>query len=323
MDLLDSRGRRRGAAETGTGRHDHGQHLRRPALLGHRKLDGGVATVDYFGTDHLGSTRVVLDATGNAVSMPETEFTPFGKLIESPDTPRPTDHLFTGHERDFDLGLDYMHARYYSAELGRFLSVDPVGGRVESSQSWNLYSYVVKNPVGAADPTGMLEPGDTLVFAHVNDDGSTGKVGHTQTVLSDSTLDNDFDFESTVVVEYGSKTPHATEVTLRSEDDPRKEMAIVGKVPSKDDDMTEQDVRQKLEEWRNDKGDPSYGNTEEGTNECYNLSTHLTRRSRWNFDVWELFRRSVGGANKNTPRGGLKWWERKMVPIEGDQSGGQ
>jgi hypothetical protein len=182
---------------------------------------------------------------------------------------------------------------------------------------------VVKNPVGAADPTGMLEPGDTLVFAHVNDDGSTGKVGHTQTVLSDSTLDNDFDFESTVVVEYGSKTPHATEVTLRSEDDPRKEMAIVGKVPSKDDDMTEQDVRQKLEEWRNDKGDPSYGNTEEGTNECYNLSTHLTRRSRWNFDVWELFRRSVGGANKNTPRGGLKWWERKMVPIEGDQSGGQ
>jgi hypothetical protein len=84
-----------------------------PRLLGHRKLDGGVATVEYFGTDHLGSTRVVLDATGNAVSIPETEFTPFGKLIESPDTPRATDHLFTGHERDFDLGLDYMHARYY------------------------------------------------------------------------------------------------------------------------------------------------------------------------------------------------------------------
>ena len=51
-------------------------------------------------------------------------------------------------------GNDYMHARYYSSNLGRFLSVDPVGGTVGSSQSWNRYSYVVNNPIVLIDPDG-------------------------------------------------------------------------------------------------------------------------------------------------------------------------
>jgi uncharacterized protein RhaS with RHS repeats len=49
---------------------------------------------------------------------------------------------------------DFMHARYYSPNLGRFLSVDPVGGSVGSSQSWNRYSYVRNNPIRSTDPTG-------------------------------------------------------------------------------------------------------------------------------------------------------------------------
>jgi RHS repeat-associated protein len=54
-------------------------------------------------------------------------------------------------------GLDYMHARYYSFRTGRFLSVDPVGGEVGLSQSWNRYAYVLGNPIGAMDPDGTLE----------------------------------------------------------------------------------------------------------------------------------------------------------------------
>jgi RHS repeat-associated protein len=49
---------------------------------------------------------------------------------------------------------DFMHARYYSPNLGRFISVDPVGGSIGSSQSWNRYSYVLNNPVGNLDPDG-------------------------------------------------------------------------------------------------------------------------------------------------------------------------
>jgi len=50
-----------------------------------------------------------------------------------------------------------MHARYYTFNLGRFMSVDPVGGEVGSSQSWNRYAYVRGNPVNAVDPLGLYE----------------------------------------------------------------------------------------------------------------------------------------------------------------------
>ncbi len=52
--------------------------------------------------------------------------------------------------------LDYMHARYYNPMIGRFLSVDPVGGSVGSSQSWNMYAYVLNSPMNFVDPTGEL-----------------------------------------------------------------------------------------------------------------------------------------------------------------------
>jgi len=50
---------------------------------------------------------------------------------------------------------EFMHARYFSPNLGRFLSVDPIGGEVGSSQSWNRYSYVLNNPLTHTDPHGM------------------------------------------------------------------------------------------------------------------------------------------------------------------------
>jgi RHS repeat-associated protein len=67
-----------------------------------------------------------------------------------------------GYERDHrspeaNDDLDYMHARYYNPYLGRFLSVDPVGGSIDSSQSWNRYSYVQNNPLILVDPNGLLE----------------------------------------------------------------------------------------------------------------------------------------------------------------------
>jgi len=47
-----------------------------------------------------------------------------------------------------------MHARYYTFNLGRFISVDPVGGEIGSSQSWNRYAYVRGNPVLNVDAYG-------------------------------------------------------------------------------------------------------------------------------------------------------------------------
>lgn len=37
--------------------------------------------------------------------------------------------------------LDYMHARYFSAHLGRFLSSDPIVASPGVPQAWNRYAY--------------------------------------------------------------------------------------------------------------------------------------------------------------------------------------
>jgi uncharacterized protein RhaS with RHS repeats len=63
-----------------------------------------------------------------------------------------------------------MHARYYNPHLGRFLSVDPVGGEVASTQSWNRYAYVRNNPLLKTDPLGRVE---AIGFAALNNPPNT------------------------------------------------------------------------------------------------------------------------------------------------------
>jgi insecticidal toxin complex protein TccC len=47
--------------------------------------------------------------------------------------------------------LYYFNARYYSPELGRFVSRDPIG----IVDDVNLYVYVGNNPLKFVDPTGL------------------------------------------------------------------------------------------------------------------------------------------------------------------------
>jgi RHS repeat-associated protein len=69
-----------------------------------------------------------------------------------------TDRTYTGQQTEAGsaLKLSYYHARFYSAELGHFVSADPVGGSVSDPQSWNPYAYVRNNPLRYTDPTGKL-----------------------------------------------------------------------------------------------------------------------------------------------------------------------
>jgi RHS repeat-associated protein len=63
---------------------------------------------------------------------------------------------FTGQVRDSESGQDYFNARYFTAALQRFNSVDPgnAGASLMSSQSWNGYGSVLGNPLNSADPSG-------------------------------------------------------------------------------------------------------------------------------------------------------------------------
>ncbi len=117
-------------------------------------------------TDWLGTLRATTDSSG--ALQGSCSSLPFGDgLACNGNIPDP--HRFTGKERDTESGNDYFGARYYASNMGRFLSPDPLGNYVadhSNPQTWNLYSYVLNNPLINVDPTGYD-------CAYVNEDGTS------------------------------------------------------------------------------------------------------------------------------------------------------
>ena len=110
--------------------------------------------VDYYFADHLGTARVVTNATGTP--QDDSDFYPFGGqralLSSSGNT-----YKFTGKERDSESGLDNFGARYDSSQYGRFMTPDPIGAtkpKLTDPQQWNAYSYVRNNPLRLVDNNG-------------------------------------------------------------------------------------------------------------------------------------------------------------------------
>jgi len=60
---------------------------------------------------------------------------------------------YTGRENDGATGLYYYRARYYSPQLGRFISEDPLG----IGAGPNFYAYVAGNPISFVDPLGLTQ----------------------------------------------------------------------------------------------------------------------------------------------------------------------
>jgi len=71
-------------------------------------------------TDWLGSRRAQTDYAGNLEQTCQS--VPFGNGESC--SPTPTEHLFSGYQRDAESGNDYAQARYYASSSGRFLSPD-------------------------------------------------------------------------------------------------------------------------------------------------------------------------------------------------------
>jgi RHS repeat-associated protein len=112
-----------------------------------------------FSLDHLGTPRVITRADRTLAGF--HQYLPYGEeWTNGTGVQEGEPKKFTSHERDRDPSgagtneLDYMHARFYSGRVGRFLSVDPVLGDPGVPQSWNRYAYVQNNPIRYTDPTG-------------------------------------------------------------------------------------------------------------------------------------------------------------------------
>ncbi len=130
--------------------------------------NGSPCSTCYLSADHLGTTRLVVDGSGNVVGR--HDYLPFGEEIAANTAGRNgqwgagndvVNQKFTGKERDQESQLDYFGARYYGSALGRFASADwsatpaPVPyADFSNPQSLNQYAYVLNNPLGKADSDG-------------------------------------------------------------------------------------------------------------------------------------------------------------------------
>jgi RHS repeat-associated protein len=106
-------------------------------------------TVEYLHTDALGSVVAVTDANRNVIERREYE--PYGWQLTPAVSNGPG---YTGHVQDAATGLVYMQQRYYDAQLGRFLSMDPVTANSGTGANFNRYWYADNNPYTFIDPTG-------------------------------------------------------------------------------------------------------------------------------------------------------------------------
>jgi RHS repeat-associated protein len=61
----------------------------------------------------------------------------------------PNPFLYSGEYTDHETGYQYLRARYYDPNIGRFVSEDPI------FDGNNWYSYAANNPVMYVDPTGL------------------------------------------------------------------------------------------------------------------------------------------------------------------------
>jgi RHS repeat-associated protein len=87
-------------------------------------------------------------------------YSPYGDSARTGSSSTPLE--FTGRENDGTTGLYYYRARYYSPQLGRFISEDPLG----LVAGTNFYAYVGGNPISQSDPTGRLGlPGAGIAIA--------------------------------------------------------------------------------------------------------------------------------------------------------------
>ncbi len=126
--------------------------------------------INHLHPDHLGTPRLITNSAGAVAGF--HAYYPFGEeLAATFNTGYADRQRFTGHERDLANAtgqaddLDYMHARHCSPIVGRFLSVDPVGGNPRSPQTWNRYAYVMGNPLKYVDPEGLFGLGYFNVYA--------------------------------------------------------------------------------------------------------------------------------------------------------------
>lgn len=138
-----------------------GSQTHRYVFNGTRRL--GVVAADgsvrYIHGDHLGSSNIVTNATGDSVL--HREFAPFGELVAETGSAADVKPGFTDKYRDDESGFNYFGARYYLPGVGRWASADPKYaettklGELLNQNRIRLWGYVQNRPMSLVDGAGL------------------------------------------------------------------------------------------------------------------------------------------------------------------------
>jgi RHS repeat-associated protein len=107
-------------------------------------------TKTYYHTNHQGSVVAITDAVGTASQR--LSYDEYGNLTLGAVTTG-EQFRYTGRRFDAETGLYYYRARYYTAQMGRFLQADPLG----YTSNTNVYTYVSNDGISRVDPDGRQE----------------------------------------------------------------------------------------------------------------------------------------------------------------------
>jgi RHS repeat-associated protein len=102
-------------------------------------------------TDHLGSPRLVVNATNGSI-IQRMDYDEFGR-VTADSNPGFQPFGFAGGLYDRDTGLVRFGARDYDPLVGRFTAKDPIGF---NGGDTNVYAYTMSDPVNLIDPSGLL-----------------------------------------------------------------------------------------------------------------------------------------------------------------------
>ena len=126
-------------------------------------------TLNYLLGDHLGSTSLVTDATGNIVS--QQKYKAWGETRYSSGN-EVTKYQYTGqYSYTSDFGLMFYNARWYDPSLSRFAQADSIVP--PGVQGLDRYAYVNNSPMVYVDPSGHES-----VCGQANSDPECGNLGH-------------------------------------------------------------------------------------------------------------------------------------------------
>ncbi len=122
-----------------------------------KHLDGSVRRVDtttnWIHRDHMSSVRMLTNNAGAIAAV--SRYQPYGKrtdVQQAADTPRESKG-WIGERDDPETGLTYLNARYYDADLARFIQSDWYGP-TDPYVGTNRYGYALNNPISFKDPSG-------------------------------------------------------------------------------------------------------------------------------------------------------------------------